>query len=43
MPSILAAALWLLVADSELWLALGLVATTLALWLRYRPLLMQPT
>lgn len=37
---LLAAALWLLVADSVLWLALGLVATTLALWLRYRPLLM---
>ena len=31
---LLAAALWLLVADSVLWLALGLVATTLALWLR---------
>ncbi|MCR3939988.1 MULTISPECIES: 4Fe-4S binding protein [Aeromonas] len=37
---LLAAALWLVVADSVLWLALGLVATTLALWLRYRPLLM---
>ncbi|BBQ28146.1 hypothetical protein WP2W18C05_43620 [Aeromonas sp. WP2-W18-CRE-05] len=37
---LLAAALWLLVADSVLWLALGLVATTLAIWLRYRPLLM---
>lgn len=37
---LLAAALWLLVADSVLWLALGLVATTLAIWLRYHPLLM---
>ena len=37
---LLAAALWLLVADSVLWLALGLVVTTLALWQRYHPLLM---
>lgn len=37
---LLAAALWLLVADSVLWLALGLVATTLALWQCYHPLLM---
>ncbi|MFM4718841.1 4Fe-4S binding protein [Aeromonas bivalvium] len=35
---LLAAALWLLVADSVLWLALGLVALGLALWQRYRPL-----
>ncbi|MGE6106964.1 4Fe-4S binding protein [Aeromonas sobria] len=30
--------LWLLVADSLLWLGLGLVAAALALWHRYRPL-----
>ena len=29
--------LWLLVADSLLWLALGLVVVPLALWHRYRP------
>lgn len=35
---LLAAVLWLLAADSVLWLALGLVATGLALWLRHQPL-----
>ena len=30
--------LWLLVADSLLWLGLGLVVVPLALWHRYRPL-----
>ncbi|MGY3871503.1 4Fe-4S binding protein [Aeromonas crassostreae] len=30
--------LWLLAADSLLWLGLGLVAAALALWHRYRPL-----
>ncbi|WP_434664919.1 4Fe-4S binding protein [Aeromonas sp. NJAU223] len=35
---LLAAVLWLLAADSVLWLALGLVATGLALWRRHQPL-----
>lgn len=34
----LAAVLWLLAADSVLWLSLGLVATGLALWRRHQPL-----